>query len=80
MRWSLLVPADRQLADRAPIERWARQAITEHRDRPDISDSTLPNEATDRIEPADPTLPTLRIEPTDPMDSNEFVEPMLNVD
>jgi hypothetical protein len=58
----------------------ARHAIIDHRDRPDMRDSTLPKEPTERIDPAEPMLPMLSTEPTDPMDSREFVDPTLKVE
>ena len=62
------------------IRRCARHDMTDRRDMPDMSDSTLANEPTDSTDAAEPTLPMLNTEPMLPMLSSEFVEPMLSID
>lgn len=54
--------------------RVARHAMTDPRDRPDSSDSTLPKEPTDRTDANDPTDPIDSAEPTYPIDSTESVD------
>ena len=54
----------------------ARHDMTDHSDRPDMRHPVERNEATQRSDPADPTLPMDKTEPMEPIDNTEFCDPM----
>jgi hypothetical protein len=50
--------------------------MIDHSDSPDMRHPAERNEATERIDPADPTLPIDSTEPMEPIDSTESRDPM----
>jgi hypothetical protein len=58
------------------MDRFDRQAITDHHESPDITLATDKKDPMERTDPADPTPPMENTEPIEHTDNTELREPM----